>query len=65
MYYPNYLTIYEPLLTITVLPIPSILELGGGALCSVLPTCLWLFHLGAGHPGLKIASFERMYPAHN
>ena len=51
VYYYNYLTIYETFLTLSKLAILSILLLSVIVLYSMLPTCLWLCHLGVGHSG--------------
>ena len=37
-----------------MLAILSTLAVSGGTLCCMLPTCLWLCHLGTGHTGLYI-----------
>ena len=36
---------------LTVLAILTKLVVGGGALYCMLPTCLWLCHIGTGHSG--------------
>ena len=51
MYKLDSFTIYIQTFTLTVLAILSTLVVSGGALCCVLPMCLWLCHLGTGHPG--------------
>ena len=49
------ITIYIQTLTLTVLAILSTLVVSGKAPCCVFPTCLQIFNLGTGHPGLYIA----------
>ena len=44
-------SIYIATFTLIVLAILYTLVVSSGILHCVLPTCLWLYHLGKGHPG--------------
>ena len=51
MYKLHSFIIYIQDFTLTVLAILPIFVVGGGALCCMIPSCLWPYHLGTAYIG--------------